>query len=66
MPTLLLLGDADQNASYDDSLAAARRIPTAKFITFERGAHTIIVSRAREMNEHLVRFVAEAVRPAEQ
>jgi pimeloyl-ACP methyl ester carboxylesterase len=57
VPTLILHGNADENAPYEGSVAVAKRIPNAKLVTFEDGDHLIIVTKAGEIAEHIRSFI---------
>lgn len=57
VPTLILHGNADENAPYRGSLSAATRIPKAELVTFEEGNHFIIITRAREIKMRIQAFI---------
>ncbi|MGD2131910.1 MAG: alpha/beta hydrolase [Maricaulaceae bacterium] len=59
VPTLILHGNADENAPYEGSLAAAARIPNAELVTYEGGNHYIVLTRAPELNAEVERFLDE-------
>lgn len=56
-PTLILHGDADRNAPYEGSVAAAARIPNAELITYKGVGHELSLTRAREIDERIHRFL---------
>jgi pimeloyl-ACP methyl ester carboxylesterase len=55
-PTLIVHGTADIDAPYEGSAKASARIPNTKLVTIEGGDHLIIVSRAKEILDHVQRF----------
>jgi pimeloyl-ACP methyl ester carboxylesterase len=57
VPTLLIHGNADENSAYRGSVAVASKIPHAELVTFAGGDHFIPVTHAREIREHIRRFV---------
>jgi pimeloyl-ACP methyl ester carboxylesterase len=58
VPTLILHGNADRNAPYEGSVAAAARIPNAALVTFDGVGHEVSLTRAREIDEEMHRFIA--------
>jgi 2-hydroxy-6-oxonona-2,4-dienedioate hydrolase len=58
-PTLILHGDADRNSPYEGSANAAARIPNAKLVTFEGVGHELTLTRPREIDELMHRFLEE-------
>jgi pimeloyl-ACP methyl ester carboxylesterase len=58
VPTLILHGNADNNAPYEGSVAAATRIPGAKLVTFDGGDHFVVVTRVREIAARIESFAA--------
>ncbi|MBC7982579.1 MAG: alpha/beta hydrolase [Candidatus Obscuribacterales bacterium] len=56
VPTLIMHGNADENAPYEGSVAVAKRIPNAKLVIFEGGDHLIIITKAREIGEEIRQF----------
>jgi pimeloyl-ACP methyl ester carboxylesterase len=57
VPTLILHGTKDETAPYDASKAAAARIPKSQFVTFEEEGHFMIVTRHRDVNDRILRFM---------
>ncbi|MGD2131911.1 MAG: alpha/beta hydrolase [Maricaulaceae bacterium] len=57
VPTLFLHGNADENAPYEGSAAAAARIPNAELITYEGGNHFIVITRAAELSAEVEGFI---------
>ena len=57
IPTLLIHGNADENSDYKGSVYVASKIPHAELVTFAGGDHFIPVTHAREIREHIHRFV---------
>jgi len=62
-PTLILHGDADRNAPYEGSAKAAERIPNAELVTFEGVGHEFTLTRAREIDKQVHRFVELLPKP---
>jgi 2-hydroxy-6-oxonona-2,4-dienedioate hydrolase len=58
-PTLIMHGDADRNAPYKGSVVAAERIPNAELVTFANVGHELTLTRARDIDEYLRRFLQE-------
>ena len=58
VPTLLLHGDADNNAPYEGSLSVSKRIPNANLITFRGEDHFMIITRAKDINQEIKNFLA--------
>lgn len=56
-PTLILHGDTDRNAPYEGSTVAAMRIPNAEIVTFNGVGHELPLTRAREIDEQIHRFL---------
>lgn len=56
-PTLLIHGDADENAPYEASVRAAERIPNAELATFEGGGHFIVITESTAIRERIDRFL---------
>jgi pimeloyl-ACP methyl ester carboxylesterase len=57
VPTLLIHGDADANAPYEGSVAAAARIPGSKLVTLEGGDHFIVLTEAERILEQVDAFL---------
>lgn len=57
VPTLILHGDMDRNAPFQGSKAAAARIPNAELVTFEGVGHEFSLTRPREIDTEIVRFI---------
>jgi len=57
VPTLLLHGDMDRNAPFRDSEGAAARIPNAKLVTFKGVGHEFSLTRPREIDAEIGRFI---------
>jgi pimeloyl-ACP methyl ester carboxylesterase len=58
VPTLILHGNADRNAPYEGSVAVAARIPNAALVTFDGVGHEVTLTRAREIDKEIQRFIA--------
>jgi pimeloyl-ACP methyl ester carboxylesterase len=56
-PTLILHGDTDRSAPYEGSTAAAMRIPNAEIVTFSGVGHELPLTRAREIDDRIHRFL---------
>lgn len=56
-PTLIVHGNADANTPYEASARAASQIPNAELVTIEGGDHYVILTRQREVSEHIDSFV---------
>jgi pimeloyl-ACP methyl ester carboxylesterase len=56
-PTLIVHGDADQNAPYAGSVAVAARIPNAELVTFAGAGHEFVLTQAREIDAEIERFL---------
>lgn len=59
VPTLIFHGNADDNSDYQGSVQVAAKIPKAKLVTFEGGDHFIVITHAREIRDHVLRFVSD-------
>jgi len=57
VPTLILHGNVDRNAPYEGAVTVAARIPNAELVTFDGIGHEISLTRAREIDEEMHRFI---------
>ena len=59
VPTLIMHGNADENAPYEGSAKAAARIANAELVTFSGGDHYIIITRTHEIRDRIGRFALD-------
>jgi pimeloyl-ACP methyl ester carboxylesterase len=57
VPTLIIHGDADENADYELSVKAAARIPRAKLVTVEGGDHYFPITRREVVDNAIGEFL---------